>query len=66
MLRFKKKYVIIYKNAAVTELADVPDLGSGVFDVGVQVPSAAPYSKNPNSIPNGEGFGFLYNQSKVE
>ena len=29
-------------NAGVAELADAPDLGSGVFDVGVQVPSAAP------------------------
>ena len=28
--------------AVVAELADAPDLGSGVFDVGVQVPSAAP------------------------
>ena len=28
--------------AAVAELADAPDLGSGVYDVGVQVPSAAP------------------------
>ena len=26
----------------MAELADAPDLGSGVFDVGVQVPSAAP------------------------
>ena len=28
--------------ADVAELADAPDLGSGVYDVGVQVPSAAP------------------------
>ena len=28
--------------APVAELADAPDLGSGVFDVGVQVPSGAP------------------------
>ncbi len=28
--------------AGVAELADAPDLGSGVFDVGVQVPSPAP------------------------
>ena len=28
--------------ALVAELADAPDLGSGVNDVGVQVPSAAP------------------------
>lgn len=26
----------------MAELADAPDLGSGVNDVGVQVPSAAP------------------------
>ena len=34
-------------------------LGSGVNDVGVQVPSAAPNSKNPNLVPVGNGFGFL-------
>ena len=45
--------------AVVAELADAPDLGSGVFDVGVQVPSAAPNSRNPNLVPIGEGFGFL-------
>ena len=28
--------------AGVAELADAPDLGSGVNDVGVQVPSPAP------------------------
>ena len=33
-----------YRFAAVAELADAPDLGSGVNDVGVQVPSAAPKS----------------------
>ena len=31
-----------HRAAAVAKLADAPDLGSGVFDVGVQVPSAAP------------------------
>ena len=31
-----------YKYADVAELADAPDLGSGVYDVGVQVPSSAP------------------------
>ena len=46
--------------AVVAELADAPDLGSGVFDVGVQVPSAAPNSRNPNPKPIGEGFGFLF------
>ena len=29
--------------AIVAELADAPDLGSGIFDVGVQVSSVAPY-----------------------
>ena len=43
----------------MAELADAPDLGSGVNDVGVQVPSAAPNSKNPNLVPIGNGFGFL-------
>ena len=43
----------------MAELADAPDLGSGVNDVGVQVPSAAPNSKNPNLVPVGNGFGFL-------
>ncbi len=35
-------YVILSRLAGVAELADAPDLGSGVFDVGVQVPSPAP------------------------
>ena len=43
----------------MAELADALDLGSSVNDVGVQVPSAAPNSKNPNLVPIGEGFGFL-------
>ena len=30
------------KYAPVAELADAPDLGSGFYDVGVQVPSGAP------------------------
>ena len=46
-------------NADVAELADALDLGSSVFDVGVQVPSSAPNSRNPNLVPIGEGFGFL-------
>lgn len=37
--------------AAVAELADAPDLGSGVNDVGVQVPSAAPKIGKPNGLP---------------
>ena len=50
-------YYISY--AGVAELADAPDLGSGVFDVGVQVPSPAPNSRNPNSLIF-EEFGFIY------
>ena len=30
--------------ATVAELADAPDLGSGITDVGVQVSSVAPYT----------------------
>ena len=45
--------------APVAELADAPDLGSGVLDVKVQVLSGAPNSRNPNLVPIGEGFGFL-------
>ena len=50
-IRHKKTSVLIellksYKNtrngADVAELADALDLGSSVFDVGVQVPSSAP------------------------
>ena len=37
------------QHGAVAELADAPDLGSGVTDVGVQVPSAAP-NKNADRI----------------
>ena len=48
------------KYAGVVKLADTPDLGSGVYDVGVQVPSPAPNSRNPNPKPVGEGFGFLF------
>ena len=43
----------------MAELADALDLGSSDFIVGVQVPSSAPKSKNPNLVPIGEGFGFL-------
>ena len=38
-LRFCDK--ICKEYAPVAELADAPDLGSGVYDVGVQVPSGA-------------------------
>ncbi len=43
----------------MAELADALDLGSSDFIVGVQVPSSAPNSKNPNPVPIGKGFGFL-------
>lgn len=43
----------------MAELADVPDLGSGVLDVGVQIPLSAPDNDNPNPVPIGDGFGFL-------
>ena len=52
-------FVIEIKYADVAELADAPDLGSGVYDVQVQVLSSAPNSRNPNLLPIGEGFGFL-------
>ena len=43
-------------HAVVAELADAPDLGSGVFDVGVQVPSAAPRKKSLLSINKSDFF----------
>ena len=43
----------------MAELADAPDLGSGVPDVKVQVLSGAPNSRNPNILLNSEVFGFL-------
>ena len=46
-------------NAPVAELADAPDLGSGIFDVQVQALSGAPHQHNPNLLPIGEGFGFV-------
>ena len=46
--------------ADVAELADALASGaSGSNTVGVQVPSSAPNSRNPNLVPIGEGFGFL-------
>ena len=48
-----------FKSAPVAELADAPDLGSGVPDVKVQVLSGAPNSRNPNILLNSEVFGFL-------
>ena len=57
--------------AGVAELADAPDLGSGVNDVGVQVPSPAPAascrpqssggdSKDPNLITRRWGSDLLF------
>ena len=43
----------------MAELADAPDLGSGIFDVQVQVLSGAPNSTNPNLMPIGEGAYFV-------
>ena len=45
--------------ADMAELADAPDLGSGVYDVQVQVLLSAPDKDNPNPVPIGDGFGFL-------
>ena len=42
--------------AGMAELADAPDLGSGISDVQVQALSGAPYAKNPNHY----GSDFLY------
>ena len=43
----------------MAELADAPDLGSGVSDMQVRPLSPAPNSTNPNPKPVGEGFGFV-------
>ena len=43
----KPKSAIYNKNhATVAELADAPDLGSGILDVGVQVSSVAPIKRS--------------------
>ena len=53
--------------AGVAELADAPDLGSGVPDVQVQVLSPAPKQNNPNQIfPVGDGFGLFVYFEKFE
>ena len=46
----------------MAELADAPDLGSGVYDVQVRPLLPAPKQYNPNQIfPVGDGFGlFVY------
>ena len=44
--------------AAVAELADAPDLGSGVTDVGVQVPSAASFYTDSDLDKNRVCFFF--------
>lgn len=43
----------------MAELADAPDLGSGVYDVQVRPLLPAPDNDNPNPVPIGDGFGFL-------
>ena len=51
----------------MAELADAPDLGSGVIDVGVQVPLAAPKQYNPNYLlisSNWFGFTFYLDNKK--
>ena len=50
-------------NAPVAELADAPDLGSGIFDVQVQALSGAPHQHNPNLLFS-EGFGFFCGKSE--
>ena len=47
-------------NAGVAELADALDLGSSVFDVGVQVPSSAPKNINSLSIFNTKRLFFCF------
>ena len=42
----------------MAELADAPDLGSGIYGVGVQVPLSALHFFNPDPVPVGRGFGF--------
>ena len=44
----------------MAESADAPASGAGGGNpVEVQVLLSAPYSKNPNLVPIGNGFGFL-------
>ena len=51
----------------MAELADAPDLGSGVSDVQVQVLLPAPNQYNPNQIfPVGDGFGLFVFFDKYE
>ena len=51
----------------MAELADAPDLGSGISDVQVQVLSSAPKQYNPNQIfPVGDGFGLFVYFEKFE
>ena len=48
--------------AGMAELADAPDLGSGISDVQVRPLLPAPNQYNPNQFfPVGDGFGlFVY------
>lgn len=49
----------------MAELADAPDLGSGVPDVKVRALSGAPNKNNPNILPIGETFGFVFSDAPV-
>ena len=51
--------------AGVAELADALDLGSSVFDVGVQVLSPAPNKTNPNQFCGTDFFILLLFKSLV-
>ena len=57
--RLKSYNNLVVLHADMAELADAPDLGSGIFDVQVQVLLSAPDNDNPNPVPIGDGFGFL-------
>ena len=50
----------------MAELADAPDLGSGVLDVQVRPLSPAPKQSNPNLLPVGEAFGFVVSLKDIK
>jgi hypothetical protein len=47
-------------NAGVAKLVDAPDLGSGAFGVGVQVPPPAPFNQIKVMICGGRVPFFLF------
>ena len=57
LLVIRERFFLNY--AGMAELADAPDLGSGVHDVQVQVLLPALDNDNPNPVPIGDGFGCL-------